>query len=54
MTAHLAEPLPECLHCERPTRRLAWTGNGGLCTDCVQSLTRARLGRYAATQRRRA
>jgi hypothetical protein len=30
----VAEPLPECRLCERPTLRKAHEANGGLCTDC--------------------
>jgi hypothetical protein len=30
----IAEPLPECLVCQRPTRREAHTRNGGLCSRC--------------------
>lgn len=41
MTARLAEPLPECVLCERPTRRDVWTGSGGLCTACGDALRRA-------------
>jgi hypothetical protein len=28
------QPLPECIGCERPTRRRTWRSNGGYCTTC--------------------
>jgi hypothetical protein len=31
----IAEPLPECRLCERPTLRAVWEANGELCSDCV-------------------
>jgi hypothetical protein len=46
MTARQAEPLPECLGCSRPTRRITYAANGGLCTDCSTGLAQARRGRY--------
>lgn len=30
----VAEPLPECLGCERPTKRKVWDALHGLCSDC--------------------
>lgn len=30
----VAEPLPECRLCERPTQRAAWEANGELCSEC--------------------
>lgn len=30
----IAEPLPECVICERPVRREAHQRNGGLCSRC--------------------
>jgi hypothetical protein len=39
--AQQAQPLPECLGCEMPTRRDTWTSNGGLCTSCVDATRRA-------------
>jgi hypothetical protein len=34
----LAEPLPECEMCTRPTRRDAYRANGGLCTSCTDDI----------------
>jgi hypothetical protein len=41
VTAHAAQPLPECLLCEVPTARAAWVANGGLCTGCAAGVRRA-------------
>lgn len=41
MTAHTAQPLPECELCEMPTARAAWEANGGLCTACDTGVRRA-------------
>lgn len=54
MSAHLAEPLPECLGCEKPTRRDAYAGNGGLCSSCRDQYGSPMNARYAAARRRRA
>lgn len=35
MTVHLAQPLPECTACGRPTSRAAHAAHGGLCTACA-------------------
>lgn len=34
MMRKIAEPLPECELCERPTHRATWEANGRLCTPC--------------------
>jgi hypothetical protein len=34
----VAEPLPECELCERPTHRATWEENGHLCTPCVSGI----------------
>lgn len=34
----VAEPLPECRLCERPTLRAVWEANGELCTDCADTI----------------
>lgn len=38
MTIRLADPLPECALCERPTQRAAHDANGGLCTPCATGI----------------
>lgn len=38
MAPKVAEPLPECELCERPTHREAWEANGHLCTDCCRGI----------------
>jgi hypothetical protein len=52
VSVRLADPLPECLGCSRPTRRATWTANGGLCTDCQTGLVEARSARYTTRLRR--
>lgn len=42
MTARMAEPLPECLSCERPTARRVHEATGGLCSDCHTQRLQAR------------
>jgi hypothetical protein len=37
----VADPLPECLGCDQPTRRTTWTANGGLCSECIAATRRA-------------
>jgi hypothetical protein len=34
----IAEPLPECLLCERPTRRKTHEDNAGLCGECATGI----------------
>lgn len=34
MSVQLPQPLPECLVCERPTRRDVHAATGGLCSLC--------------------
>jgi hypothetical protein len=34
----IAEPLPECRLCERPTRRTVHADNGGLCGECLTGI----------------
>jgi hypothetical protein len=36
----VAQPLPECVGCETPTRRETWQATGGLCTACGDALRR--------------
>lgn len=35
MTVRLAQPLPECGECGRPTRRAVYDATGGRCTECA-------------------
>lgn len=42
MTAQTAQPLPECAVCDRPTKRDVWDTNDGLCSGCLEELSRAR------------
>lgn len=34
MTIQRSQPLPECVVCERPTRRETHERNGGYCSRC--------------------
>lgn len=38
MIVRVADPLPECELCDRPTLRTAWEENGRLCTVCARGL----------------
>lgn len=47
MSRHLAvvpEPLPECVMCERPTRRDTFDRLGGLCSDCTAGIAAITIG----------
>lgn len=39
MSLQQAAPLPECLLCERPTRRDVAERTGGLCSTCAGEAT---------------
>ena len=41
MSAHTAQPLPECHLCEMPTARATWEAHGGLCTGCAAGIRAA-------------
>jgi hypothetical protein len=43
VSVRVANPLPECENCERPTLRATWDANDGLCTDCAEQLTTVRM-----------
>ena len=53
MTAQEAQPLPECLGCEKPTRRDVYGANHGLCSSCRADLVDLRQGRYIGIRRSR-
>jgi hypothetical protein len=38
MIARIAEPLPECQLCERPTKRSVHDKNKGLCNACATGI----------------
>lgn len=38
MMRKVADPLPECQLCERPTRRATHERNRGLCNDCTHGI----------------